>query len=176
MKRRLTSREIALLCILVCIATVSAYVLLFYMPMKQELASLQDTAQLTQTEIEAAQQRVEEKARMEAELKRIFAENPNPVGLAEYDNLQRVMFELNTILSGTREYNLSFGTVDAEQDIVRRSISMRFSSASYENAKNILQQLNESAYRCMMDDINISIDRDGGAVTVNGTIVFFEYQ
>lgn len=176
MKRQLTSREIVLLCILACIATISAYVLLFYMPMKQELAELQGQAQLTQTEIEAAQQRIVEKNRMEAELNRIFAENPNPVGLAEYDNLQKVMFELNTILSGAREYNLSFGTVDTEQDIVRRSISMRFSSTGYDNAKEILRQLNESAYRCMIDDINMSIDRDGGAVTVNGTIVFFEYQ
>ena len=99
------------------------------------------------------------------------------MGLAPYDNLQAVMFELHGILDQTREYSLSFGTVDTEQAIVRRSISLTFTSGSYEEAKSVLQQLNDSAFRCMLSDVSISLGQTGeGLVSVSGTIVFFEYK
>lgn len=86
------------------------------------------------------------------------------------------MFELNAILQSAQEYSLSFGTVDTEQSIVRRRISLSFTSGSYEQAKAVLQQLHDSAYRCMLDDLRLSLDNgQRGDVTVNGSIVFFEY-
>ena len=93
------------------------------------------------------------------------------------DNLRPVMMELYAILGGAGDYSLSFGTVDAEEPIVRRSISMTYTAGSYAAAKDILQRLHDSAYRCMLDSVNISIGQGGdGPVSVNSTIVFFEYQ
>ena len=87
------------------------------------------------------------------------------------------MFELNSILASTADYSLSFSTVDASQAIVRRSISMSFTTGSYESAKAVLQQLHDSAFRCMLDSVNISIGQgERDTVLVSGSIVFFEYQ
>ena len=175
MKRKLTAREWMLLGVLAILVVVVGYIVLFYTP----TTNARDTA-LAETEsckeqTEAAQLRLAEKQRMERELDEIFAQNPNPLGLADYDNLQPVMVELNTILAATRDYSLSFATVDTSKSIVRREISVNFTCDSYGAAKNVLQRLHDSLYRCMLNNISISLGRsDSGSISVSGSIVFFE--
>lgn len=177
MKRKLTAREWILLGVLAVLAAVSGYVMLFYMPVTTQRDNAINEAELCRLELEAAQLRLEEKHRMERELEEIFAQSEDPLSLAPYDNLQPVMMELNAILDGAEDYSLSFGTVDTEEPIVRRSISMTYTAGSYAAARDILQQLHDSAYRCMLDSVGISVGQEGnGSVTVDSTIVFFEYQ
>lgn len=177
MKRKLTAREWILLGVLVVVALVSAYVSLFYLPTTARREAARQETQLCQDQMEAARLRLEDKRRMERELKELFDREADPLSLAPYDNLQPVMVELHGILAGAEDYSLSFGSVDAEEPIVRRSISLTFTSSSYEGAKAILQQLHDSMYRCLLSDITISIGSgDQGSVSTNSTIVFFEYQ
>ena len=177
MKRSLTAREWILLGLLGVVALVSGYVMLFYMPMTARRDAAREETELCRLQAEAAQVRLEEKRRMERELEELFAGEGEPVRLADYDNLQPVMLELNTVLSETEDYSLSFSTVDASQTIVRRSISMSFTTGTYESAKAVLQQLHDSAFRCMLDGVNISIGQgERDTVSVNGNVVFFEYQ
>lgn len=177
MNRKLTAREWILLGLLAVIALVSGYVMLFYMPMTARRDTARSETELCRVEIEAAQLRVEEKRRMERELEALFADGAEPVAIADYDNLQPVMFELHTILSGAEDYSLSFGTVDTSQSIVRRSISLSFTSRSYESARDILELLCGSAYRCMLDSVSISVGQNTeGNVSVDGTVLYFEYQ
>jgi len=172
---RLTARETGLLCVLLIIAVISAYFMLFYLPITREIDTIENSSMVLREQLDASVKRAEKRDSMVKELNQIFENNEEPVGLAEYDNIKQVMFELNSILSDTLDYSLSFGTVDTDSDIIRRSISINFSSNSYDSAKNILHRLNESAYRCMLDDINISIS-ENQITSVNGTIVFFEYK
>lgn len=177
MRRQLTPREWMLLGVLLVIAAVSGYVLLFYMPMTEARDNALAETEMCNIQLEAAQLRLEEKHRMEQELEEIFAQDSHPLSLAQYDNLQPVMMELHMVLSAAEDYALSFGTVNAEDSIVRRSISLSFTTGSYEAAKGILQQLHDSAYRCMVDNVSLALGRGGGgSVTVNSSIVFFEYQ
>lgn len=176
MKRRMTARELVLLGILAAILLASCYVMLFYLPVTAELERLANEIELCRTQLTAAQQRAEEKQRMERELEELLSQPEPPLEMPAYDNLQQVMFELNAILASTEEYALSFGTVDAGESIVHRRISLSFTSGSYDQAKAVLQQLHDSMYRCMLDDLRLSLpsgQRDG--VTVSGSIVFFEY-
>lgn len=176
MKRRLTVRELVLLGILAAVLLVSGYMMLFYLPMTTELKRLEGETELCRTEMTGFQQRSEEKQRMERELEELFAQPEPPLGMPAYDNIQQVMFELNAILASTEEYSLSFGTVDAGESIVCRRISLNFTSGSYEQAKAVLQQLHDSVYRCMLDDLRLSMSSgQGRGVTVSGSIVFFEY-
>ena len=162
MRRQLTTREWMLLALLGVILLVSGYMLLFYIPQTTE----RDRC-IGETEA----------CRMERELEALFSAETPPLSIADYDNLQPVMFELNSILASTADYSLSFSTVDASQAIVRRSISMSFTTGSYESAKAVLQQLHDSAFRCMLDSVNISIGQgERDTVLVSGSIVFFEYQ
>ena len=177
MRRQLTTREWMLLALLGVLLLVSGYMLLFYMPQTAERDRCLGEAASCRTEIEAAQLRLEEKRRMERELEALFSAGEPPRSIADYDNLQPVMFELNSILASTQDYSLSFSTVDASQAIVRRSISMSFTTGTYESAKAVLQQLHDSAFRCMLDSVNVSVGQgERDAVSVSGNIVFFEYQ
>lgn len=177
MRRQLTTREWMLLALLGVILLISGYMLLFYMPQTTERDRCVGETEACRTEIEAARLQLEEKRRMERELEELFSAETPPLSIADYDNLQPVMFELNSILSSTEDYSLSFSTVDASQTIVRRSISMAFTTGSYESAKAVLQKLHDSAFRCMLDSVNISIGQgERDTVSVNGNIVFFEYQ
>lgn len=177
MRRQLTTREWMLLALLGVILLISGYMLLFYIPQTSEQDRCVGETETCRMETEAAQIRLEEKQRMERELEELFAAETPPLSIADYDNLQPVMFELNSILASTMDYSLSFSTVDASQTIVRRSISMTFTTPTYESAKAVLQKLHDSAYRCMLDGISISIGQGNeGSVSVSGNIVFFEYQ
>ncbi len=176
MRRQLTAREWMLLALLGVVLVVSAYVMLFYMPMKSERESCLAQAEECRTQTEAARLRVEEKRRMERELEELFAGDAQPLGVPDYDNLKAVMFELNSILAASQDYSLTFSTVDASQTIVRRNISISFTCAGYDAAKAILQQLHDSAFRCMLDSVSLSMDNEQGDVSVNGNIVFFEYH
>lgn len=177
MRRQLTTREWMLLALLGVILLVSGYMLLFYMPQTAERDRCVGETEACRTEIEAARLRLEEKRRMERELEELFSAETPPLSIADYDNLQPVMFELNSILSSTEDYSLSFSTVDASQAIVRRSITITFTTGTYESAKAVLQQLHDSAFRCMLDSVNISTGQgERDTVSVNGNIVFFEYQ
>lgn len=176
MKRSLSAREWILLGLLAVIILVSGYIMLFYTPMTMRRDNAREETELCRIQIEAASAQVEEKHRMERELEELFARESNPTRMADYNNLQPVMLELNTILAGTEDYSLSFGTVDTSESIVRRNISLSFSAGSYQTAKEVLRQLHDSAYRCMLDGINLGLGQEGGGVSVTGNIVFFEYQ
>lgn len=177
MKRQLTARELILLGMLLVLVLVGGYVMLYYMPMTAELDRLEQEKLSCEDQLTVAQIQVEDKRRMERELEEIFAADPDPLSIPPYDNLQPVMFELNSILQSTPEYSLSFGTVNTEETIVRRQILLSYTSGSYEAAKQVLQRLHDSAYRCMLDNVSISIgERDAGNVSVSASLVFFEYQ
>lgn len=177
MKRRLSAREIILIGILLVLVLVGSYLLLFYRPMAAERDRLESEKAACEEQLQPALARIEEKRRMEQELEVIFASSKAPVSLAPYDNQKPVMVELNSILQSTREYSLSFSTVEAgeEDKLVRRRISLSFTSGSYEAAREVLNRLNNSIYRCMLDDISVSLGEQGGATSVSTTLVYFEY-
>lgn len=194
MRRQLTTREWMLLALLGIILLIGGYILLYYNPTTTERDRCISETEACRQQIEAAQVRLEDKRRMERELDELFAVNPDPLSIPDYDNIKPVMFELNTILARTLNYTLSFSTVDATQTIIRRQISMSFTTGTYESAKEVLQQLHDSEYRCMLDGVSIDLgthwnrgfwnslwdeywEEDyNGTVSVSGTIVFFEYQ
>ena len=175
MKRKLSPREWMLLGVLAVLVIVVGYIVLFYMPTTNARDSALSETESCKQQTEAARVRLEEKRRMERELEEIFDQNPNPLSLADYDNLQSVMVELNSILAATQNYSLSFATVDTSQDIVRREITISYTCDSYATAKSVLQRLHDSAYRCMLNNVNISGGRSNdSSASVSGSIVFFE--
>lgn len=186
MRRQLTDREWMLLCVLGVLLLITSYLFLFYTPMTAERDRCIAERESCEMEIEAAQVRLVEKLRMERELKELFAGDVTPLSIADYDNLKPVLFQLNTILAGTDNYSLSFNTVDTTKTIVRRGISMSFTCDSYDQAKEVIQSLHDNPYRCILNDLSISLGYSTynsfydysyhSSVSVSATIVFFEYQ
>ena len=205
MRRKLSSREIVLLIILLVLVLVSAYYLWFFVPMQERRDGLEGQILSTQDEIEMDQLRIARKKEMERELAQIFEKDPDPVGMAPYDNSQNVMFALNSILADTQDYSLDFASTASAQEsgVMRRSISMQFTAPNYAAAKETLQRLHDIPFRCMFDDLSInvtetggltigglgwwtggrtiasgteSVQTDGPAIRVTATLLFFEYQ
>lgn len=204
MRRTLTPRETALLILLVVLALGSAYYMFFYTPTTEQIDNTQNSIYATQDLITADQLRLAQKQQMQEELDAIFAADPDPVSMAPYDNSRNVMHELNAILESTQDYSLSFAsvTVDEDSDVVRRDISLTYTSTGYSAALDILQKLHDSQYRCLLNNVAISLkerSHEGGwwynllmgsvdsvpdtetsmdeysDVTVTATLTFFEY-
>lgn len=174
--RRLTVREKALLCILLVVAIVSGYLALFYQPMTTKMAELEEEIAVVENECLEGQIKVAQMEQMQRELKEMYESGETAVEMPTYDNRQAVMMELNSILSRTSQYSLNFGTVETESVIVKRNIALNFRTRNYEEAKNVLRQLHDSQYRCLLTALSVSEDSSGGGVQTSVTMTFFEYQ
>lgn len=175
MRRQLTAREWLLLGVLGLLVLVSGYLLLFYNPMTEERDRCIAETETCRLEIDAATIRLKQKLQMEKELEEIFAAETPPLSIPDYDNLKPVMFELNSTLAGAQNYSLSFAEIETSGNIVSRSIAMTFTAGSYEAAKAVLRELDDSDYRCLLNDLNISLGNSQGTAVVGGNIIFFEY-
>lgn len=173
--RKLSIRERVLLLLLAGIALVSGYVLLFYLPTTQRLASLD--AQIAQAQELTAQldARLASQQQMETQLEQLSAQEAQVPYMPDYDNLQAVMVELHTILAGCQEYSLSFQGEQGENQVFYRRVSIPFTCGSYEQAREVLQKLHDSPIRGLLGDIQLS-QQENGAVTVYAAVTFFEYN
>ena len=110
---------------------------------------------------------------METELDVLRTEDIRP--MPDHDNIQNVMVELNAILAPSREYTLRFSSVQEENHVVARQVSLPFTCANYAAARSILQQLHDSDLRCLVDSVSITENEDG-TVQVDATVIFYEYD
>ena len=159
MRRKLTPREVMLLIVLLVLALGSGYYLLFYRPTTEKIDSLESSILTTEDTIDADRVRIAQRDQMKAELEEIFANDPDPSSMAPYDNSRNVMHELYAILEAAQSYSLSFASVNVgeDDDVVRRNVSLNFTCAGYPAAKDILQQLHDSPYRCLLSSLSISL-------------------
>lgn len=100
-----------------------------------------------------------------------------------YNNLKNEMTELYGILSGTVSYNIGFSEARALGTIVRRDISVSFQTDSYAGAEAVLEQMENSRYRSMIKDVELSSGTGRGqsagmskADTVNVSVVITFYE
>lgn len=177
MKRKLTTREWMLLGVFAILAIGCAYIMLFYNPTTSARDTALAEAESCREQTQAAKVRLEEKQRMERELDEIFAGDSEPTRLEDYDNLQQVMMDLRLILEDTNGFDLNFSTVDASQKLVRREINIDFDCANYDKVKSVLYKLYNISYRCMLNNVNITLgDTKEDKAHMKGSIVFFELQ
>lgn len=174
--RRLTGRESALLIILLLLILGSGYYLWFYVPVTEKQNSLEEQIQEARSQIQADRVRIAHMEEMEQKLEELFAAGPEPVSMAPFDNARNVMLRLNTVLSDTEDYSLNFTSVDesAEEGIVRRKISLNFRSSGYQSARRILQRLHDIPYRCMLDDLNVTIRKEAEGSSFDADLWWLE--
>ena len=75
--------------------------------------------------------------------------------VADYNNLQNEITELNGILADAYTYQLDFEDATTDGSIVRRNVHITFQTGDYDTAKNIIQALKDSRYKSLVRDINI---------------------
>lgn len=162
-KRKLSKREISLLVLLLIIADLMGYLYTFYFPTVEATQDYITRTEDCKVQMELYDKQMSEKAMMEKELKALFDKNPNPLSMSPYDNLKKIVVELNGILQPMEDYTLTFGKIEEDGRIVHRPVTLGFNCSDYAAAKKVLKQLHDSGYRCLLDGINMSIpDGTGG--------------
>ena len=77
-----------------------------------------------------------------------------------YDNSANLLVELHKILDSSAEYTLNFsGTspMDVEY-LIRRPVSLTFRTASYGQARNIINQLHDSENTNAISDLSVTFN------------------
>ena len=171
MRHVFTTREKVLLVILAVLVIAVGYWKLILTPINDSIADL--NAQ-TVSEQDAILSRMRQ---MQQELETLLAD-PDAKPLPDYDNSERLLVELNTILSGTVDYTLSFGSTYLLEDggsIICRPISLEYTCGSYTAARAVMDALHGSDYVNLISDVTLDLDAEHGT-RVNLTITYFELQ
>lgn len=179
-KSKLSLRETVMLLFLVVLLIGVGYYMFFYTPLKNEMMSIASESANCDTAIATSMAKINKMDDMQAELDEIFSRPAEEITeIAPYDNKQVVLNQLYGILGRTSDYSLSFTDPDVQEDgTVRRNISMKFSCDSYQAAKEVIRDLTDSNWRCLVSNLSIACEeRDmmHYGVDVAATITFFEH-
>lgn len=179
-KNKLSLRETVMLVFLVVLLIGVGYYMGFYTPWQNEMASIAAQSSDCDSMITTSMAKVVQMDKMQQELDEIFARPAEEITeIAPYDNKEVVLNQLYGILGRTTDYSLSFTDPSVQDDgTVRRNISMSFHCDSYEAAKDVIRDLTDSRWRCLVSNLAISCeegDMMSYGVTVSATITFFEH-
>ena len=187
MAKKLSSREVVMLIILVVLVVGSCWYMFFYTPLQNEIMDIQAKSVQLDTDIATAAAKAAKMKSMQDEVDAILARPADEITeIAPYDNATVVIAQLNGILSASEEYNLTFRDVAVNSDgTVRRVINMTFRCESYASARSIVDALSGSHWRCIVNSVNMSvpkkeIERDDVPnimkypVEVTAQVTFFE--
>ena len=116
------------------------------------MASIATQSSEVDSQITTSMAKVAKMDDMQAELDEIFARPEDEITeIAPYDNKEVVLNQLYGILGRTQDYSLSFTDPDVQDDgTVRRNISMNFHCESYADAKEVIRDLTDSQWRCLV--------------------------
>ncbi|NCB41958.1 MAG: hypothetical protein EOM59_05000 [Clostridia bacterium] len=179
MRREFSKREKVLLLVLAFMILA----LLYYVVVQKTIVNTTRTAQLrindAQAELEIEEIKLERMLFMQEKLDAISESEAASVSrIADYDNIQPLMIELNNILAKARGYNLGFLDIDFTEGLARRTIKMSFSADSYATAKSILEALATCKYKSLVGSVGFSSGQDDlmvGNVSVQLDITFYEF-
>jgi len=186
LSRQFTRRERVLLLILAVLLLFAVYFLGVHLPVTEALERARTESGAVSADVlvlEAKQQRM---GQMQQELDAILSQ-PDAAEIPTYDNLQRVIDFLNTVLSPAEDYTLSFQGLQQSGDstVLRREMQLGYISPSYGAARAVLEQLQNCPFRCQLSGLSMApFAEEGrmdtaavmteGPVQVSLTVTFFE--
>lgn len=167
MNRAFTTREKVLLVILAVLIIGIGYFKLILEPINNNIETYQTMTVAEQDEILVNTALVQKKKQMEAELEKLFAEG-DPTPIPVYDNSVALLKELHQILDKSSDYTLNFtGTSPMDVSyLIRRPVSLTFNTATYAQARTILNKLHDSENVNCISDLSIQVNT-GSRSTLN---------
>ena len=177
-KSKLTGREVIMVVFLVVLLVGVCYYLFFLTPLKQDIADINVQISDAESQLTISQAQVASMDKMQAELDEILSRPKDEITeIAPYDNAKQLMRELNGILAHGSDYSINFADpIIGDDGIVRRNVNLSFTASNYANAKNIVSQLANNRWRCLITDLSVSAEDniESGAVKVEAVMTFFE--
>ena len=172
MSRDFTRNEKILIVILALILLGLAYYQFVDKTVRQTIVNAESEAQMLQTELDAAQQRLAHLKSIQTSMEKLEAEG-RLSWMGSYNNSKQEVAFLNDILADTLQYSITFAEVTRSGNQIRRSFTLEYKTTDYASAQDIVARLCEGKNRCLVGDISCTIDREG-IVTVKQSATFYE--
>ena len=172
MKHVLTTREKVLVLVLAVIVIGFCYYNFFLSPLNESISHYNSLATELDTELMINTAKVSQKNSMEKEIEELKTGGASTI--PEYNNSQKLMVELNSILSEAEDYNISFDATSNIDYVVLRPAYLTITTAEYQQARDIIDKLYASENIMRMSDLNMTTDESSGKTTVNVRITYFE--
>ena len=185
LSRDFTTKEKILILVLVIVLLVLGYFKFVYQPIITSTQEKRAEAENLQTELDIVDVQVISQTAKQNEVEAITSGDHVSI-MASYNNVQNEVNLLNSILSGTENYNIAFQDLTREGDQIRRTFSLQFTAGDYAAAEKVIKALYNSEYRCLINDVRTTakaasssqttetatLNRDQVTVTLNAT--FYE--
>ena len=175
LSRDFTLREKILLLLLGIILVVICYYWFVDQPVRNVITKAHAEKQALDTELTAARTRVEEMRERQAELDEISASG-DVSRMESYNSSKKELKFLNDVLRDTLRYSITFSDVTRDGDQIRRGFSLSFTAVNYDSVKEILKELTDCEYRCLLGDVQCSGlgNAQDSRVTISATATFYE--
>lgn len=175
--RSFTKREKIVMLVLAIALLIGFYFLAIHYPVKTRLEEIELEKADVDEQTMLANAMLANYNKMKNELEEIFSEqDENITVMPEYDNKQTLIYYFNNVFADTAP-NLQFSQAQINGNIASRTISFNFTADSFESARDILELLTGTGFRCSMDNITVSPtegDIAHNELRVSGSIVFYE--
>ena len=179
MNRAFTTREKVLLVILAVLLIGIGYFKLILEPINSSIETYQSNTAAEQDEILLNTVTLTQMKMMQTELDEIHASG-DAKPLPSYDNSDKLLVELNQILDKSDDYSLNFSGTSVLDGgyIVRRPLSLTFTTKTYDEARTILTELHDSDNINQISDLSISFtdNNDTSRVEVSLSIAYYELE
>ncbi len=177
MKRQFSLRERVLMVVLALLLLGCVYYILVEKPVQDTLMDASQRQSEAESQLTIASAQLQKMRRMQAALDQL--EQSAQADVPDYDNAKNVVELLNRAMALTGEYNLTFQPVTTQGAIASRTIQMNFRCDSYATAKQVLQILLDSDYRCRVTAMSVSCNQGSdisqGEVAVSASVTFYEF-
>ena len=187
--RDFTIFERALIIALSLVLVGLAYYWIVDQPVKRGIAEANAERDALQTDLLILENKLLQLRRMQEELDRLGSLELVS-RMESYNGSKQELRMLNDILSAADTYSVTFGGVTRSGDQVRRSFSLSYTCSTYEDARQILYELANGDYRCLVGNMSYSGRWSDGSrynygeiipggdlhyyVSVNANATFFE--
>jgi len=174
LSRDFTTKEKVLLLILAIILLALVYYRFIDIPVRDGIAEAKSEQDMRRIELTAVNKKIESLEKMKNELDDI-AKLKTVTYMPSYNNVKNVNRLLNDTL-GPLDYVVTYTNLTRDANQIRRNVSLQFTSPDYETMEQVLRQISESEYRCLLDDLRGALvnRRNDDALTVNLTATFYE--
>ena len=161
LSRGFSGREKGLLVVLVALLLLLAWYLIVFQPSADKLDHLDAQLSEIETQSEAADIQLAQMKSMQKQIDEKKSAGGRHVTVPNYDNINNLMAQLNTILAGTQDYALSFDDLDFEtQGLVKRGVTITFGCQSMAEARAVMTALEQGAYPCSIDSASMQSTTD----------------
>ena len=172
LNRDFTNKEKVVLLVLIVALMALAYYNFVDQVVRREMEAAAAEREALETDLLQLQMQLAELTRMRRELEELGGEGQISY-MPSYNNLKQEMTLLNSILESAEQYTISFAGVSRSGDLIRRAISLQFTTSGFQAARLILVRLESSEYRCLLGDISYSANA-AGQVSISVSCTFYE--